>query len=152
MLLIFGMSTPTGSSANTRPVVKSILKRLFPAIGQYLSPKMIDQTDYAIRKAAHLTEYAIFGFLAYRAFRFGRADFRHLYPLGAFLLGVGYAASDEFHQSFYPEREASPVDVLIDSMGVIAGVGVSLWRHCTHLQGRLNRTTPLKSPSGELEE
>ena len=37
-------------------------------------------------------------------------------------IGVFYAASDEFHQIFIPDRTASFVDVLIDSSGVFVGI------------------------------
>jgi VanZ family protein len=43
-----------------------------------------------------------------------------------------YAASDEFHQSFVPSREASVRDVLLDSLGGALGLvgvwAVSWWR------------------------
>ena len=44
----------------------------------------------------------------------------------ALAAGIAYAISDEVHQHFVPGRVGSPVDVLIDSVGV--AVGVLLWR------------------------
>jgi VanZ family protein len=38
------------------------------------------------------------------------------------LLGSAYAATDEVHQAFVAGRHASPLDWLIDTAGVIAGV------------------------------
>jgi VanZ family protein len=69
--------------------------------------------DTVLRKGAHVTEYAIFGLLLVRAI--GR-------ELPAFLVGVGYAITDELHQHFVTGRHASPVDVAIDSAGVLIGV------------------------------
>ena len=69
--------------------------------------------DLILRKCAHLTEYAILGALLLRAV--GRA-------LPAFLIAVAYAATDEVHQHFVRGRHASPVDVLIDSVGIAAGI------------------------------
>jgi VanZ family protein len=69
--------------------------------------------DTILRKGAHVTEYAIFGLLLLRAV--GRAA-------PAFLLGVGYAITDEVHQHFVSGRHASPIDVAIDSAGVLLGV------------------------------
>jgi VanZ family protein len=69
--------------------------------------------DTILRKGAHVTEYAIFGLLLLRAI--GR-------ELPAFLLGVGYAITDELHQHFVTGRHASPIDVAIDSTGVLIGV------------------------------
>ncbi len=69
--------------------------------------------DTILRKGAHVVEYAILGALLLRAL--GRQT-------PAFLLGVGYAITDEFHQHFVAGRHASPVDVAIDSTGVLLGI------------------------------
>ena len=69
--------------------------------------------DTVLRKGAHVTEYAIFGLLLLRAV--GR-------ELPAFLLGVSYAITDEVHQHFVSGRHASPIDVAIDSAGILIGI------------------------------
>jgi len=73
--------------------------------------------DLVLRKIAHAGEFAILGALLLRALR------DELPALG---LGVAYAASDELHQHFVEGRVGSPLDVLIDSVGV--AIGVLLWR------------------------
>jgi VanZ family protein len=73
--------------------------------------------DLLLRKAAHLTEYAILGALLVRAL--GR-------PWLAILLGAVYAASDEIHQHFVRGRHAAWYDVVIDTVGVT--IGVVVWR------------------------
>jgi len=73
--------------------------------------------DLALRKLAHVTEYAVLGALLVRAT--GRGWL-------AFALGTLYAASDEIHQTFVPGRMGSPVDVAIDAIGVACGV--VLWQ------------------------
>jgi VanZ family protein len=72
--------------------------------------------DEVLRKGAHVTEYAIFGALLYRAIR------REPLALAA---GIAYAASDEIHQSFVRGRHASPVDVAIDAVGL--ALGMLIW-------------------------
>jgi len=74
--------------------------------------------DTVLRKGAHVTEYAIFGALLYRAF--GR-------EAPALAAGIAYAATDEVHQHFVRGRHASPVDVAIDGVGVAVGMLVWLW-------------------------
>ena len=69
--------------------------------------------DTILRKGAHVTEYAILGLLLLRAV--GRET-------PAFLLGVAYAITDEIHQHFVTGRHSSPIDVAIDSTGVLIGV------------------------------
>jgi len=73
--------------------------------------------DTILRKLAHTTEYAVLGALLVRALRS---------PWLAFALGVAYAASDEFHQTFVRGRHGSPIDVAIDAVGV--AVGIVLWQ------------------------
>jgi VanZ family protein len=73
--------------------------------------------DLVLRKLAHACEFAVLGSLLLRALRDERA---------ALAAGIAYAISDELHQHFVPGRIGSPVDVLIDSVGV--AVGVLLWR------------------------
>jgi VanZ family protein len=72
--------------------------------------------DEVLRKCAHITEYAIFGALLYRAI--GRE------PL-ALATGIAYAATDELHQYFVRGRHATPVDVAIDAVGL--ALGMLIW-------------------------
>jgi VanZ family protein len=64
-----------------------------------------------------VTEYAILAALLLRAL--GR-------DVPAFLAAVGYAATDELHQHFVAGRHASPVDLGIDTVGVV--LGLVAWR------------------------
>jgi VanZ family protein len=73
--------------------------------------------DLLLRKLAHACEFAVLGGLLLRALRDERA---------ALAAGVAYAISDEMHQHFVPGRVGSPLDVVIDSVGV--ALGVLLWR------------------------
>lgn len=43
---------------------------------------------------------------------------------GAILIGVAYAVSDELHQSFVPGRFGDINDLIVDSLGVLAGTSV----------------------------
>lgn len=69
--------------------------------------------DLVVRKAAHLTEYAILGALLVRALD---------RPAAAAALAIAYAATDELHQHFVPGRTGAVVDVLIDAVGVVVGI------------------------------
>jgi VanZ family protein len=72
--------------------------------------------DLALRKLAHVTEYAVLGTLLYRAVE------REELALAA---GIAYAASDELHQHFVEGRHGSVVDVAIDAVGV--AIGMLVW-------------------------
>ncbi len=80
--------------------------------------------DLVLRKAAHVTEFAILGALLVRAI--GTAA-------PALVAGVAYAATDEWHQSFVRGREGTPLDVAIDAVGVLAGILV--WRELRRASG-----------------
>ena len=67
------------------------------------------------RKAAHFTEYALLTALWWRALKTRTTDSAAL--VAAFAIAVGYAITDEIHQTFVEGRTGSPVDVLIDTAG-----------------------------------
>jgi VanZ family protein len=73
--------------------------------------------DVILRKGAHMTEYAVLAVLLVRAL--GR-------EAPSLALGVLYAASDELHQAFVRGRHASPIDVAIDTVGLL--IGLLAWR------------------------
>jgi hypothetical protein len=73
--------------------------------------------DIVLRKLAHMAEYGLLWYLWMRALR-GRAVL-------AAAIAVGYAITDELHQSFVEGRTGTPVDVAIDAAGV--GLAVALW-------------------------
>lgn len=83
--------------------------------------------DTILRKLVHAGEYGLLAFLLVRALRTTTLRDSAL-PL-AFALSVGYAATDEFHQTFVDGRHGTPVDVGIDAIGAaLALLGI---RHRT---------------------
>ncbi len=72
--------------------------------------------DFALRKLAHATEYAVLGALLLRATSSETA---------AFAGGIAYAITDEIHQTFVAGRHGAPLDVAIDGAGVLIGVLVA---------------------------
>jgi len=80
--------------------------------------------DVLVKKGGHALGYALLGISYLRGLAYGRnASPRQL--LLAATLATLYAATDEYHQRFTPGRTPSVEDVLTDSIGAIAGVG--LW-------------------------
>lgn len=75
------------------------------------------------RKLAHLTEYAILGLLAARAFRTSKREaISSRWFLISLTLVVVYALADEYHQSFVPTRTGTIYDSLIDIVGGLAAL------------------------------
>lgn len=128
MGLIFFMSGDRGSAQHTRPLMQSILRRVAPALAAQLTPAQVDRIDFNIRKTSHVLEYLLLALLAYRAARADSKSFRSRHVLIPIFLGVGYAASDEWHQSFVPSRWGMASDVIYDSLGVMIGTVLSQWR------------------------
>ena len=103
MVLIFSASTSLGASDNTSRFVRPFLLWLEP----HMSEETIEHWHYIIRKTAHFVEYAMLGFLAWRAvhndaaFRSYSASRQFWFAL---LFAALYASTDEFHQKFVPTR------------------------------------------------
>lgn len=83
--------------------------------------------DLVLRKAAHMTEYAILFLLTRRAVVGSSAAFAGYAGTLAAIFTILYAVSDEFHQSFVPTRGPTVQDVGIDAVGVFAGVILLRW-------------------------
>ena len=112
--LIFVGSSSILSGSNTSAFLVQPMHWLFPTA----SDSTIQLAHLLIRKAGHLTEYAILAWLAARAFRTSSNELLHRrWFLVALILVVLYSLSDEFHQSFVPSRGASLYDCLIDTVG-----------------------------------
>ena len=81
--------------------------------------------ELSLRKLAHAIEYGILGALLARAV--GVNGWRGVAFAAA--LGMVYAASDEWHQTFVPGRNGNLFDVSLDSVAALAGA--YLWfRFC----------------------
>lgn len=128
MVLIFSFSAkPADQSADMSLSVGKILGSIFVKDYEKLSEKeqadFAETIDYPVRKTAHATEYMILGILLVCMLQSYGCGSKKLYVC-SFLFGTVYAASDEFHQLFVPGRSCQLSDVLLDSAGVLVGVGV----------------------------
>ena len=116
-VLIFVGSSSILSGSNTSTFLVQPMHWLFPAA----SDSTLQLIHLLIRKAGHLTEYAILAWLAARAFRTSSNEFLHRsWFLAALILVALYSLSDEFHQSFVSSRGASLHDCAIDTAGGLA--------------------------------
>ncbi len=116
MILIYNASTTAGSSTHSFRLVRFLVSFIREREID-LSYETLDSVNLILRKAAHVSEYAILSLLAARFIQFGTSQLKRKsipIALGICLL---YASLDEFHQSFVPGRTAALRDVLIDSSG-----------------------------------
>lgn len=126
MALIFSASTDLLSTQHTSRYLVPFLRWLMPDV----SGSTIVQIHFFLRKAAHVTEYAVLTALLFRGWRsLLSARSSVAAALGTALL---FAAGDEFHQTFVASRTGAIGDVLIDGSGAILGVAVcwicGLWQ------------------------
>jgi len=117
MFLIFRGSADSNSVAHTSRIIDPFCTWLWPNI-TFLQ---LEAIHFIVRKAAHMTEFALLALLLLRALSYDRGDARK-WISSAWVLATAYAASDEFHQSFIPGRNGCIVDVLIDSAGAALGL------------------------------
>ena len=111
--LIFIGSSSALSGSNTAVVLRPVVW-LFP----HASEATLALIHFLIRKAGHLSEYAILALFAARAFRTSTREFlRTRWFWVSLLIVIAYSLSDEIHQSFVPSRTASIYDSMIDSVG-----------------------------------
>lgn len=123
MAAIFFFSTDSFSGENTGSLLYDIAHRFFPS----LTPEQFQPVHFAIRKAAHFTEYGIMALLLFRAFRSGNVlRWQWRWAIFAWLVVVGYALLDEYHQTFTTSRTGSIRDSLTDIVGGTTALFV-LW-------------------------
>lgn len=149
MGFIFIGSTDLLAGAHTSRFVIPFLRWL---LGADFTLEKAEYIHHLIRKAGHLTEYAVLGVLWWNALG-GLKTFADERGSGRFwtaiLLASCYAASDEFHQSFIPTRTANVTDVCIDTVGALLGLtGLIALRKV--LASRRKRAATLRpdSPAG----
>lgn len=126
MLLIFVASGDLMSAEHTSRFLVPFLFWLKPDI----SVETVAVIHFGVRKAAHLTEYAILALVLCRAVFRGTNLKWAISTLfvTAWIGCVLVATGDEFHQSFIESRGASPWDVMIDCGGAIFGLLIgSYW-------------------------
>ena len=131
MALIFSASSDTKSAQRSSRILEPLIRWLFPD----LHPDQVWLLVLFFRKCAHLTVYAVLAILLWRAMRTISTQvtgWSWRVARNAWLMLVAYAITDEVHQAFVPNRQGSPWDVLIDSIGGAAGLlalwGLGRWR------------------------
>ncbi len=126
MVLIFSASADTQSFHHSSMFFEPLMRWLFPA----MPPETIAAIHHVFRKTCHLTEYAVLALLFWRALRKPvRKDPRPWrWDEAGLVLAVvfAYAATDEFHQIFVPNRTPLISDVMIDTSGGAVGL-LLLW-------------------------
>ncbi|MFH1225674.1 MAG: VanZ family protein [bacterium] len=108
------------------PILMAVMIFSFSSIPGNDYPRVegngFDSSDF-VNPVAHMIEYFLLSFLILRAFDQNKKMSRRKKLILALFLTLLFALSDEYHQSFVPEREGSLTDWSIDALGVLAGLG-----------------------------
>lgn len=125
MLFIFNLSSQVADES--RGLSGGVLDYIVKTV-EKVNPDIdldIESFHHIIRKCAHFTAYLILGAFAMNALKKSEISGQRGFVL-ALLFCVIYAMSDEFHQLFVLGRSGEINDVVIDSVGSIAGIWIYL--------------------------
>lgn len=137
MAVIFGFSSQKAeeSSEISGTLVYHIVEGVNQAAHLDWKEEMIRKyasiLEHPVRKAAHMTEYAVFAcILLGNCMQYPILQKRRF--LWAELCAASYAATDEFHQLFVEGRSGEVKDVIIDSTGAFLGllfawIAIAIW-------------------------
>lgn len=132
MIVIFAFSAQTSEESSA--VSEGLSYRMVSTTGRLLKLDIDEEKireiagaiERVVRKAAHMTEYAILAVLLYVWINRWRISQVRRACLAA-VLAILYACSDEIHQLFVAGRSGRVNDVLIDSAGAILGLALFLF-------------------------
>lgn len=127
MYVIFTFSSQTGeeSSNLSNKVTESALIVVDHVLDKGWSEEdiqvRVEKYGLYVRKLAHMTEYCILAItISLPLYVYGLRGFPLLLLAG--IICVGFAATDEYHQSMVANRGPSITDVGIDSIGALIGI------------------------------
>lgn len=155
-LCIYSFSAQNGEESSSRSdvIVNAIVKTV--NIDEEKNVELIDNITFGVRKTAHVSIYAITGFLLVSFMN--TYEIKKIYQCGiAQFGGILYAISDEVHQLYVPERSGQVTDVLIDSLGILIGIliGVLIFyikKHSKENNKKTKKVFFISSTGGHLSE
>ena len=131
MCLIFSFSAQTGEESGS--LSYEISYKIIDIGGNGILHKNLDEKtvgrmagriELPVRKLAHMTEYFLLcSLVSFPLYLYGMRGKRLF--ITALIVSSGFAATDEFHQSFVDGRGPSAADVGIDTIGVLAACAVT---------------------------
>ena len=127
--IIFGFSNQDSKkSGGLSQKVAEFVVRFIPNLEQLEQEQktvITDRIESVIRKIAHFTIYTLVGFLLMSLMC--TYELKQLDQIStSLIIGVIYASTDEIHQAFIPGRGPQITDVMLDSLGVLTGIFISL--------------------------
>ena len=128
MTCIFIGSTDLLAASHTSRFLGPLIHWLAPG----LDADAVHTFQVLVRKAGHVSEYAVLCALCWRGLAFREGATRPVRELRrramtAWGIAVAFAVTDEWHQSFVPSREGQVRDVAVDALGATLAILGILW-------------------------
>lgn len=126
-IFIFSNQNGEKSGSVSRDFTKKVIEILHidKNLNEIEKENLIENSQFIVRKLAHFTIYTIAGINLYGFIN--TYNIKNKYKMiGALLVGIIYATSDEIHQMFSGGRTPAVMDVFIDSCGVLFGINMFL--------------------------
>ncbi len=126
MIFVFSSQNAEASHQSSNGIVQWLIGRLFRDYSSMTPTRqheIREAVSFLVRKTAHFIEYALLGFSLFLHITAIMTRCRVPGPK-RLSLGIGtlYAATDELHQIFVCGRAGAVADVILDAIGVLAGI------------------------------
>ena len=153
MVMIFWFSSRTAEESGE--MSGSLTRGLFEAmwdwdeadgITQFMD--IINMLEVIVRKSAHFLIFFALGFCAANTVRYIIVDTKRVFLISLIWCSF-YAATDEWHQYFVPGRACMWQDWVIDTAGVLCGIGAAIF--IIWIIESLNRRKLKRKAGGVLE-
>ncbi len=107
-------------------LIKRVVSFLAPDIKGEALKDIVSALQFIVRKGAHFALFGVLGIFSFMTF----VSYTKIHLTVRFFLSlvvsVAYAVSDEYHQTLVKGRSGALRDVLIDSVGALSGILLSL--------------------------
>ncbi len=132
MVLIFILSSHTAdrSSSVSGNILSAILKVVYPEFRQMSADEqfiVLESYQYIIRKSAHFLLFGVLGTLSVNAYKSIHIKTDRLVTILSLATCVINAILDEIHQIFVPGRSCEITDILIDSIGSLLFIFLTVY-------------------------
>lgn len=124
MLIIFNFSGQSGTQSNqvSEGVIVEILGIVMEK--EEITPPVVQKFQMPVRKLAHFGIYMLLGFCTLNAF-YNSFKLKVWLNISFSVLScIAYATFDELRQGYTAGRSPAALDVLIDSLGALVGIGL----------------------------
>ena len=124
-IFMFSAQNADDSSRMSGAITSGVFGAVLRWFGVTETTAFLETLEVFVRKTAHVFVFSLLGFCAFNAIGQLTENTRNVFWISLCFCSF-YAATDEFHQIFVPGRACMWQDWLIDTAGVLLGVGAAI--------------------------